>query len=869
MLINATRPAEVRAAILDDGKLDQLEIEVRDANLLKGNIYKGRIANVEGSLGACFVEFGADKQGFLPMDEVAPSCYHRKWDKKERPRINDVLQRGREVLVQVVKDAVGNKGAALTTRISLAGRYIVLMPLDDSRGVSRKVSSDSQRKKIKELASKLKIPEDYGFIVRTAGLDRTRTDLNRDAAQLVRTWKNILALDEEGKGPALLHEDRDLVVRMLRDYYDSKIERILIDDEIAVTKAQAYFRRVMPRSKQVLQPYTHKVPMFARYRVEEQIEEIFSRRAGLKSGGYILIDPTEALISIDVNSGRSTKQKSQEETALHTNLEAAREVARQLRLRDLGGLIVIDFIDMPTRSANRQVEKVLKDALKDDKARTYVGKISDNGLLEVNRQRLKQALQSQTHRACPTCDGRGVIPAAAFVARKLLRTLEAKAAGGSYAKVIVRLHPELADHVQNTHRRELVDLEERFGLLLGVEGRPGMHRGEQEIRWSNLDKLTEAERRQVDDRRKAMVEANKSLARRRAEAEAEAAALDLEEAELEEFEADELEDEEQEREQPRISRSRDDDEDDEDGDEEFDRGDPARPGRRSRRGRGRSRARGRGRGRDHVDSSEAAPDDPADEQSGDEAPPRAAGGRRDQTSARRGQERSESRRRGQDKTDSGGRGQGKTESGRRGQGKAGSRRRGQEESDTGRRGRDDSNSATRDRDDSNGEERERSRPEASRRAPQEVSTAEQSREKTETDTHGDEFDPEAEENLSRSQKRRLRRKRKRARERDDDGVEGAAGGDDSADDETDDRPKRATAVPARAARAARPTGPAVEPEAETILDPMVAPIAAEPDSEEAPPGESLAPPASDGVFSSLKRYLGLGSGRGSSDTSAS
>ncbi len=778
MLINATRPAEVRAAILDDGKLDQLEIEVRNANLLKGNIYKGRVANVEGSLGACFVEFGADKQGFLPLDEISPSCYHRKWDKKDKPRITDVMQRGREVLVQVVKDAVGNKGAALTTRISLAGRYIVLMPLDDSRGVSRKVSSDAQRKKIKDLASKLKIPQDYGFIVRTAGLDRTRTDLNRDAAQLVRTWKNVLATDKKSKAPALLHEDRDLVVRMLRDYYDNKIERILIDDEEAVGKAEAYFRRVMPRSKKALHPYTHKVPMFARYRVEEQIEEIFSRRAGLKSGGYILIDPTEALISIDVNSGRSTRQKSQEETALHTNLEAAREVARQLRLRDLGGLIVIDFIDLPTRKANRQVEKALKDALKDDKARTYVGKISDNGLLEVNRQRLKQALQSQTHRTCPTCEGRGVIPGTDFVARKLLRTLEAKAAGGNYAKVIVKLHPELADHVQNTHRRDLVELEERFGLLLALEGRPGLHRGEQDIRWFNLDKISEAERRLVDDRRKAMVEANKSLARRRAEAEAAARALEAEEAELQEiedgFDEDTVEIEAEPASTPDLE-------------EEQEDGEPSRAGRRSRRGRGRNRARGRGRAHARTDSADPAPADPADEPEEEAKPQKPTRSRRDRD----------------------------------------------------KRGRD------------RGERRSREAKKEPEEKPAEVAEA------------ADELDADSEARLSRSQKRRLRRKRKRARERDEGDGEGqpeAGTGDGAPADEAPapepadapaPTPPREPPAPVEEPAEVRPD---VEPEAETVVDPMQAPLAEEP-----PPGESLAPPASDGVFGSLKRYLGLGS----------
>jgi len=593
MLLNGTRPAEVRAAILHKGRLDQLEIEVRDAFLLKGNIYKGRIANVESSLNACFVEFGAEKQGFLPIDEIAPSAYHKKWTKKERPRITDVMQKGREVLVQVVKDAVGNKGAALTTRISLAGRYIVLMPLDDTRGVSRKISSDKVRKQTKELAAALKVPEEYGFIVRTAGMDRTKTDLNRDVAQLVRSWRNTEQMAETATAPALLHEDRDLVVRMLRDYYDSSIDRILIDSEEDFNRAMEYFTKVMPRNKSVLQHYSARVPLFARYNVETQIEDIFSRRADLPSGGYILIDPTEALISIDVNSGRSTKQKSQEETALHTNLEAAAEVARQLRLRDLGGLIVIDFIDMSTKKANRDVEKAMKEAMKPDKARSYVSKISENGLLEVNRQRLRQALQSQTHRSCPTCEGLGVIPAPDFVARKLLRTIEAKAAGSSHAKVIVKLHPELADHLQNLNRRGLIDIENRFGLIVEIEGRPGLHRGEEEMRWLSMSALSEAEKRIVQERRDSMLAANKKLAGGEEDNRSLPEVVEDEYSYLDGTDAALLPEDEVELE----AGSADDAYDDDDGnyaDEEDEDSLGDDPGRRSRRGRGRSRARGRG-----------------------------------------------------------------------------------------------------------------------------------------------------------------------------------------------------------------------------------------------------------------------------------
>ena len=532
MLINATRAEEVRAAILNDGKLEQFEIEVEDAGLLKGNVYRGVVANVEASLNACFVDIGAEKQGFLPIDEIHPASFHsqpKKTGKKERPRIEEVMRKGGEIIVQVVKDAIGNKGAALTGHISLAGRYIVLMPLDDSRGVSRRIADEGRRKKIKEIAAGLKIPDECGFIVRTAGMNRTKTDLNRDGAQLVRTWKEIMrqaAPDAPakrkrgrrgGQGPKLLFEDRDLVVRMIRDYYTSDISEILIDNPTAYLKAREYIHTVMPRSRKAITLYDERMPLFARHRVEEQIEAVFGRRVDLPSGGYILIDPTEALTSIDVNSGRSTRAKSQEETAVHTNIEAAREIARQLRLRDLGGLIVIDFIDMSANKLNRQVEKTLKDALKVDKARTYVGKISENGLLEVNRQRIKQALQFQTHTNCTMCEGTGTIPTPEFVSLGLIRKIEAKAATGLIDKVVVTLHPEIATFVHNSRRRDLIELEDRFGIIIQVEGRDSVRRNQTGLHWASMSQLTEAERHALETRREALQAHQEADAARRRE----------------------------------------------------------------------------------------------------------------------------------------------------------------------------------------------------------------------------------------------------------------------------------------------------------------------------------------------------------------
>jgi ribonuclease E len=525
-LVDAARPEEVRAAILLDGKLDQFEIEVAEGGSLKGNVYRGIVANVEASLNACFVDFGEEKQGFLPFDEIAESSWHERPKKDGKARIEEVIRRGRELIVQVVKDAQGQKGAALTNFVSLAGRYVVLMPNDDARGVSRRISDDSKRRRMKEVAASLRIPDDHGFIVRTAGENRTKTELQRDAAALIRSWREILRAAETGgrrgrrrkgkRGPVLLHEDSDLVVRMIRDHFNQEFEAVVIQGASAYRAACDYVRTVMPRSAEIVKPWEDDVPLFSRYSVEEQLDALFARRVELPSGGSIVIDRTEALTAIDVNSGRSTRAKSQEETALHTNLEAAKEIARQLRLRDLGGLIVVDFIDMATTKANRQVERVLKESLRADKARTYVTRISENGLLEINRQRLKQAIDIQTHRPCATCDGRGTVPAPDFMARQVMRDIEAKASTRLVDKIIVTVAPEVADHVNNHFRRELIALEDRYGIPVRVIGRVGLSQHQRSIQPLSLGQLPDGEQEAIRARRAALEE----TARLRSEAKA-------------------------------------------------------------------------------------------------------------------------------------------------------------------------------------------------------------------------------------------------------------------------------------------------------------------------------------------------------------
>jgi ribonuclease E len=492
MLINAQRPEEVRIAIVSDKKLDKYEVSATESGLYRGNIYRGTVANIQPSLDAAFVDFGADRDGLLRADDVVPPAYHKKTDKTgKHPRIDKVLERGKPILVQVVRDGIGRKGALVTTNLSIAGRYLVLMPYDEVRGISRK-ADDEEREAIKERVAKLDLPEGCGVILRTNALDQPQKTLNRDLNALLRLWKKIRQEAATGKGTRLLYSDQDLIVQALRDSFDSSISEILVDDNEAFEKAQGYMRTFMPRSGKRLLRYTDRMPLFSRFDLEEQIDSIYKRRVDLPSGGSIVIDGTEALTAIDVNSGRATRGGSQEETAYTTNLEAAREVARQLRLRDIGGLVVVDFIDMRMPKHRREVEKIMRDSMKDDRARTNSSKLSENGLLEINRQRLKKALQLRTHRLCPTCSGAGSIASAEFIGLSVLRRIETRAVTGRLGGVRVELHPELADAVQNERRQELAALEREFDIEIEIIAASGLHRAEEHIEWRERTKAEES-----------------------------------------------------------------------------------------------------------------------------------------------------------------------------------------------------------------------------------------------------------------------------------------------------------------------------------------------------------------------------------------
>jgi len=484
MLINAQRAEELRLAIVSDGVLDEYEISAAESGLCRGNIYRGIVANVQPSLNAAFIEIGTQKHGLLRSEDVVPSAFHHKpAESGRRHRVEQVLERGRPILVQVTRDAMGRKGPTLTSNLSIAGRYLVFTPLDDVRGVSRKLEDEDVRAKIKERIVDLPLPEGAGVIARTNAGDQNKTALNRDLNALLRLWKRVRKDAGLGTGTRLLYSDQDLIVEALRDLLDASVEEVLVDDDAAYERARSYMRTFMPRARTRLVRYAERMPLFSKFDLERQIESIYKRNVELPSGGSIVIEGTEALTAIDVNSGRATRASSQEETAYAANTEAAREVARQLRLRDIGGLVVVDFIDMRSSRHQRNVEKTLREAMKPDRSRVSIGRISPNGLLEINRQRLKKALQLRTHRPCPTCSGTGSLASPDLVGLNLLRRIETRAVNGRLSGVRAELHPELADAIQNDRRQQIAELEQEFDIKIEIIAATRLHRSEEDLHW--------------------------------------------------------------------------------------------------------------------------------------------------------------------------------------------------------------------------------------------------------------------------------------------------------------------------------------------------------------------------------------------------
>lgn len=462
MLFNATQAEELRVAIVDGQNLLDLDIETLGKEQRKGNIYKGIITRIEPSLEACFVDYGTDRHGFLPFKEVSRS-YFQDYE-GGRARIQDVLKEGMEVIVQVEKDERGNKGAALTTFISLAGRYLVLMPNNPrGGGVSRRIEGE-ERQELKAAMAELDIPNGMSIIARTAGIGRSAEELEWDLNYLKQLWQ---AIEEAGKAhhdPYLLFMESSLLIRAIRDYFRPDIGEILVDNQEVYDQVAEFMSYVMPGNVGRLKLYEDHTPLFSRFQIEHQIESAFSRSVSLPSGGAIVIDHTEALVSIDVNSARATRGADIEDTAFKTNMEAAEEVARQMRLRDLGGLVVIDFIDMENPKHQRDVENVLRDALKKDRARVQMGKLSRFGLLELSRQRLKPALGESSHVACPRCAGTGVIRGIESTALHVLRIIQEEAMKDNTGEVRAQVPVDVATFLLNEKRAELFAMEERLDV---------------------------------------------------------------------------------------------------------------------------------------------------------------------------------------------------------------------------------------------------------------------------------------------------------------------------------------------------------------------------------------------------------------------
>ncbi len=524
MLIDAAHAEETRVVVVDGQRIEELDFESQSRKQLRGNIYLAKITRVEPSLQAAFVEYGGNRHGFLAFNEIHPDYYQipvadrealmREAEQEEdeaadaradddsaddedeveealerrrrrlmrRYKIQEVIRRRQIMLVQVVKEERGNKGAALTTYLSLAGRYCVLMP-NTARGggISRKITTATDRKRLKAAAQSLELPQGMGLIIRTAGASRTKLEIKRDYEYLMRMWENIRDTTLQSVAPALIYAEEDLVKRAIRDMYDKDIDSIEVEGEAGYREARDFMRMIMPSQAKKIQPYRDATPLFVKHKIEDQLALIHSPVAPLRSGGYIVINQTEALVAVDVNSGRATRERNIEATALKTNMEAAEEAARQLRLRDLAGLIVIDFIDMDESKNNRAVEKKLKDCLADDRARIQMGKISPFGLMEISRQRRRSGVLEGTTHVCEHCQGMGRVRSVESSALAALRAIETEAAKGGGGEILVRLPTAVGLYVLNEKRVYLSRLEQTHDLEVTVATDDALHHSDVEV----------------------------------------------------------------------------------------------------------------------------------------------------------------------------------------------------------------------------------------------------------------------------------------------------------------------------------------------------------------------------------------------------
>ncbi|MFQ6034482.1 MAG: ribonuclease E/G [Sedimentisphaerales bacterium] len=471
MLINVAQSEECRVAVVEAGNLEELYIERASLGSHVGNIYKGKVVNIESGIQAAFVDIGADKNGFLHVSDLHPRYFPgtrssaiesigQRKSLKERPPIQNCLHKGQEIVVQVTKEGFKTKGPTLSTYLALPGKYLVMMPWMRKHGVSHKIEDDDERKRLREILEQSNPPKGQGFIIRTAGQGCSKRDIRNDLRYLGRLWRAIEKRIETQIAPGEIYQESDLVIRALRDVFNGKIGKIICDSENVVRKIRDFLSIATPRLKPRVRCYDSKVPLFHKYRIEDEIAKIQSRTVQLRGGGSIIIEQTEALVSIDVNSGRHRGQKSAEQTAYESNMEAAPEIARQLRLRDLGGLIICDFIDMRSQKHCKDVEKVFREAVKADRARVKILKISRFGVVEMTRQRMRPSLQSSTYLACPHCAGSGFVKSHESSAIELIRLLNLSASKKHIKRIELSVSPEVAEYLQNEKRAAITQIEQ-------------------------------------------------------------------------------------------------------------------------------------------------------------------------------------------------------------------------------------------------------------------------------------------------------------------------------------------------------------------------------------------------------------------------
>lgn len=479
ILINARDAEECRVAIVLGNQLDEFYNESASREITQGNIYKGVVTRIEPSLQAVFVDYGADRHGFLQRPEIHSDYFQP--NAGEHATLRNLIKKGQEMLVQVTKDPIMAKGAMLTTFLSLPGRYAVLMPGSSTHGISRKIEDEAERDRIKSIITGMKLPEEYGLIIRTAGENCTKADLVRDIKSLQKLWLSIKSQVMKVPTPALLFKDRNLAMRSIRDWLSPDIDEILIDDPIVYEDVKEFVKLLSRKQIKIVKLYEEDQPLFTKFRLESKIASIFESHVKLKSGATIVIEQTEAMVTIDVNSGKSTQKNSVEATAFQTNMEAAEEIARQLRLRDMGGLIVVDFIDMHDSHHRLEVEKALRAFTKSDRARTKVGRISSFGLLEMSRQRLHPSIEFGSFQVCPCCKGKGMVPSTETLVLAFLRKLSFEVSKTD-AKLVKGIVPqEVSFYLQNHKRRELTSIEDKRGVIIEIEGSDKMHPGDSQI----------------------------------------------------------------------------------------------------------------------------------------------------------------------------------------------------------------------------------------------------------------------------------------------------------------------------------------------------------------------------------------------------